>query len=553
MSELKANEKLTWRQSSSWLHTWLGLFFGWVLFMVFVTGTLSVFRSELTSWLQPEVLQVAPADDLTSMRNSVEFLEHQGGASQWQITLPARHPSVELRWFKQGEKPSKRGGERATLDPQSGDAVDAQPTRFIDFLYRMHFELYSLPKRGARWFIGIATAAMFIALISGVVIHRRIFSDFFTFRPRKGQRSWLDFHNAVSVLALPFHLMITFSGLLLLMYLLIPWGIQAAFDGDVQQYIAAGGGRGGGHAVVQPLAVPPDVIASSNSSGAQLTALMQYAQQRWSSGVGSIRVADPTGQPSYTLTQRGAGSIVNRGQSESLRFDTKKQSLTLSSIDSISTTRAIYNVLSAWHLMRFAEPLQRWMYFIGGVAGSLMVASGLLLWSKRREQRYAKETLPQNLRWVSLLNVTAIMGLFVAFILVCWAKRVFVGTEIAGIHAEVPLFFYSWASFFVYAYLRHWVWYAPKKVWRESLVFCALAYAGLALVDMITLLPHISLDTLGAHILLSADGVLFAMALGAVFTLRWINKPAPSKRKNSRVKEHSSNDTLRSKKAVNQS
>ena len=79
---------------------------------------------------------------------------------------------------------------------------------------------------------------MLVALVSGVITHKRIFVDFFTFRPRKGLRSWLDAHNALAVLALPFHLVITFSGLLLLMSTLIPWGAQALFQGDSQRFRA---------------------------------------------------------------------------------------------------------------------------------------------------------------------------------------------------------------------------------------------------------------------------------------------------------------------------
>jgi hypothetical protein len=58
--------------------------------------------------------------------------------------------------------------------------------------------------------------------------HRRIFADFFTFRRNKGQRSWLDAHNATAVLALPFHL-ITYTGLITLMFMIMPWGVQSAY------------------------------------------------------------------------------------------------------------------------------------------------------------------------------------------------------------------------------------------------------------------------------------------------------------------------------------
>ena len=42
-------------QSMSELHTWAGLVLGWVLFAIFLTGTLAVFDKELNWWMQPEL------------------------------------------------------------------------------------------------------------------------------------------------------------------------------------------------------------------------------------------------------------------------------------------------------------------------------------------------------------------------------------------------------------------------------------------------------------------------------------------------------------------
>lgn len=72
------------------------------------------------------------------------------------------------------------------------------------------------------WTIGLAAMAMLVALISGIVIHKKFFKDFFTFRPAKGQRSWLDAHNATAVLVLPFHLMITYTGLVIFYLIYMP-------------------------------------------------------------------------------------------------------------------------------------------------------------------------------------------------------------------------------------------------------------------------------------------------------------------------------------------
>ncbi|MEK5778054.1 PepSY-associated TM helix domain-containing protein, partial [Acinetobacter nosocomialis] len=41
---------------------------------------------------------------------------------------------------------------------------------------------------------------------------------------------WLDAHNATAVFALPFHIMITFSGLLLLLFTIMPWGVNQIYE-----------------------------------------------------------------------------------------------------------------------------------------------------------------------------------------------------------------------------------------------------------------------------------------------------------------------------------
>ncbi|MEM9335787.1 MAG: PepSY-associated TM helix domain-containing protein, partial [Pseudomonadota bacterium] len=42
------------RQSMTWLHTWTGLLFCWILYFMFVTGTLGYFDTEIDHWMAPE-------------------------------------------------------------------------------------------------------------------------------------------------------------------------------------------------------------------------------------------------------------------------------------------------------------------------------------------------------------------------------------------------------------------------------------------------------------------------------------------------------------------
>ena len=40
------------RQSMSSLHTWVGLLLGWFLYAMFLTGTVSYFKEEISQWMR---------------------------------------------------------------------------------------------------------------------------------------------------------------------------------------------------------------------------------------------------------------------------------------------------------------------------------------------------------------------------------------------------------------------------------------------------------------------------------------------------------------------
>lgn len=119
-----------------------------------------------------------------------------------------------------------------TIDPRTGNLVIMRDTQGGDFFYHFHYGLlFGLP--GA-WIVGTAGIAMLVALCTGLLIHRRIVKDVFTFRPALfPQRTWLDVHNVTGVLVLPFPLMITVTGLVIFWSIYMPSGLQFLSAGDL--------------------------------------------------------------------------------------------------------------------------------------------------------------------------------------------------------------------------------------------------------------------------------------------------------------------------------
>lgn len=509
---------LAFRQANAWLHTWVSLLLGWLLYAIFLTGTLSFFQEEISYWMKPE--QHASTPDATSANRALAQLEKLAPqAAQWNISLPSeRNAAMQVQWFAQGERIGKGGGQRLTLDAASGEPIEVRETRGGGFLYRFHFELYGLPREAARWIVGIATMFMLVAIVSGVITHKKIFKDFFTFRTRKGQRSWLDAHNVSAVLALPFHFMITYSGLLLLMFMLMPWAVDSAYQGDRQAYFNEAGGRGGGGRS------EPSERKQKPPQAAQMTdigALLKQTTHNWPRGVANIAVSNPNTQLAVVeLRERGGDSLLERGNGQRLRFNgVTGEALRSQPQPAISGTNATYNVFTSLHLIRFAGAPLRWLFFLSGLLGTAMVATGLVLWVvKRLPERQKLGYTPVGQRLVETLNVSAIAGLLLAIAAYFWANRLLPVELAQRSDWEIRCFFLVWALSAVHPLLR-----AHKRAWGEQLLLAALLFAGLPLFALS--LPHSGLPATlasGNWLVAGMDLTLLATAALLAYAARGV-------------------------------
>ena len=509
------------RQSMSWLHTWASLILGWLLYAIFLTGTLSFFQSEISVWMKPETHQSVPSSSqLQQTQVALNYLQkNYPDAGSWTIQLPnSRQTTTELNIRKQGEDlQARRGGERITIDSATGQVIEARDTRGGGFLYRFHFELYGVDRIWARWLVGLATMLMFVAIISGIITHKKIFKDFFTFRSGKGQRSWLDAHNATAVFALPFHIMITFSGLLLLMFMFMPWGINQVYEdrqeffqemrGGVQQnntrnrttenrngtantaqgqtgqaQQTAGNeqrSRGERRAKHQQEAGQPAVLTD-------LAPIIANAQTQWKDNpIASIQIIAPnTTNASIELRALYAKSVIQRGVYPVLKFDgvTGKNISDDLQARNTSVPMGIYNVVTVLHEARGLDLTFRWLLFFSGVLGTLMVATGLILWCVKRAPQQQKQGYKSfGYRFVEVMNIAAVIGLPIACAAYFYANR-FIPFEVeARLNWEIRAFFIAWLATLIYAAIR-----PHRQAWLELLMLATVTYALLPLINFMT-------------------------------------------------------------------
>lgn len=354
------------------LHTWVGLLFGWLLFAVFLTGTLTVFDTEITSWMQPEL-------------HEVTFERGQLGVSPWtaqptwQPVRENRDVFIDTTLLRPVKLQEKRSFSGQTVDPVTGRLVIFRDTQGGDFFYHFHYGLlFGWP--GA-WVVGGAAIMMLITLATGLCSPRWTFKDIVMFRVRPHHpRVWLDAHNLTGILVLPFHLMMAATGLVIF------WSMYMPVDAPL-------------------------------------------------------------------LRER----------------------------------EGLLSLLSMLHFAQFGGHPMRWLYFIMGLAATVMIATGLVLWTIKRQKSHVGPASGMGYRIVEILNVGIVAGLLVAIGGFFWANRLLPLALSERSFWEIRCFFIVWGLCLLHSLFRR----GSIMAWRDQLYGAAFLLAGLPLLNGLTTNSHL--------------------------------------------------------------
>ncbi len=496
------------------VHTWFGLLLGWLLFTIFLMGTVSYFNNELTAWMQPEIPAVSQHPSLSPLAQNSPNIEQtpepfgvaiahlqatQENAKNWFITKGPPSTSNEQRLHITTSAHDER--LRYQIDTQTHAILMPRDTAGGNFFYRMHFDLHYMSVIWARIIVGIASMMMLIAIIAGVIVHKKIFTDFFTFRWGKGQRSWLDAHNAFSVLPLPFHIMITFTGIITLIALYMPWGGKVANIDTKQLFEGIYSYRAADATELQPAPM------------VDISPLLATAQTDWQKlnpnyAITSVSINHPNTDHSKIIIDGRADRQISTvgvfriydGQTGAILEQSKPPPLAVTT----------HMVMVGLHAGRFADYWLRWMYFLLGVAGCGMIATGLVLWTVKRRRQLLNMDKPYLGFWlVEKLNIATLAGLPLAMVGFLWLNRLLPLEMAARAKWEVDGFFMIWASSFVLTLLL-----SSRHAWRTLLSLVTLCLLFTPLLNSVTTERGFFQSVLSHDILfISFDMMFFILAL----------------------------------------
>lgn len=503
------------RLAMAWVHTWFGLFLGFVLMVVFFFGSLSVFDREIDRWAIPESRfepQPMPSfdeilkpvfEDMQPSRESVDQMrsrvdgpmpEHFDTPVRWGAYTTHRDPVLGL--FAGYQVPNAHNPDELvwgtrTIDPRTGESLpDDQLKIGSRFFYPLHYSLNLHWKDLGYWIVGLAALIMLVALVTGVIMHRKLFRELFTFRPNKSnQRSILDLHNLTGVVALPFHFMFAFTGLVIFAGIYFPvTHTQLEPLHDLHEVMES-----------QETGLPHE-RAGVAAPIASVDAMVAEAQRRWAArdmagDVGFLalqHVGDANGYVSIyragtdRIALTGEGIHFNASTGEVLREDPPP-----------SAVERIDEFLTGLHLQHFRHWLLRWLYVLGGLTGCACIATGFLFFVEKRKRQHAKRGQIGS-RVVDALAVTTVTGMLIATLGILIANRLLPVSLPARGPWEQYCFWGIWGLAMVHAFWRT----APvararlAPAWGEQCWAIAVLAVSAVVLNWITTGDHL-LKTLG--------------------------------------------------------
>lgn len=552
----------SFKESMRWLHTWSGLIVGWLLFAIFVTGTSAYYKDEITAWMKPEFHKAIVSENAIQIAIN-KAIENTKNSNKVNVSLPnSRSNVIAIRAFKpQTNKKQKRRRTPATYyNATTGDQIkETTKTAGGNFLYRFHFELHGVSRYLGRWIVGIASMAMLVAIITGILIHKRIFKDIFTFRPKNNTRGWMDAHILPAVAALPFLIMITYSGLVLFGNLMFPHSLKTYYDGNFMKYrqdlmavyskkneidindkvgkiinnststriINTNTQRNinrhnssnankilKAQALRQIEKIKQNNKLANNITSEKLLKIIENANKIWPNNIGSFTITKIKDRYMVEVTSKNPSNIFNtRVSKESITYDANTAEV-IKQITPPTNESSILNTstaLRSLHEAKFADSTLRFFFFLSGILGIVIAGTGLILWTEKRKKKnlYKKSF---GFWLVEKLNLGTIMGLFIAIGIYFIANRIITVDENIRRVFEINTFFITWLLAYIYAFIRN-----TKKAWKEQLLFATIIFASIPFINAFVVFDSFSQIFTRDNMFIYFD--LFSFLVAGIFIL----------------------------------
>ncbi len=384
------------------VHAWAGVLGGLLLYVMFLTGGISLFQEQLAVWEEPLSQQRSPAEAVGLGATLEQGLSAIGAkpAELWFYPPKSGLGAARLRYFEQGKDTSVwiHGG----LTPER--------ERLAGFLFQLHYLWHETTGVWLFYLAGLLAVALLLAIVTGVLIHLKdIARQFHQFRPDKARRVlFSDMHKVLGVMGLPFQLMYAYTGAFLVSgSLLLQAFTGPVFGGDTARaervaYGAPFSEKGGPGAPARGLSLD------------ELAARARAAEPRLAPETFRLR---HHGLDDGIIDVRGAVLGVPFGQGLVRLRATDGAVLYLDTPSTEGARGAVTRWISGLHLARFGGVTLRVLFFMLAMGTCATILTGNWIWLARRQARQealGNRILARLTAGIGAGTLVAIAALFLA-------------------------------------------------------------------------------------------------------------------------------------------
>ncbi|MBB6520583.1 PepSY-associated TM helix domain-containing protein [Pseudoteredinibacter isoporae] len=360
-------------------HKQLGVALGIFIFALCFTGTISLFHSELSVWENATLSSVAAPpsghlEDLPVDKIMQQSIDTYGGPDGKDVEV--FYVSQDMpghRFAISGtHTESDEAWHTSYWDASTGELITHQDSGLSHIIAEIHTDFW-LPSPWGRYAIGVLGVIFMMLAVAGLLVHRHWRKESDQLRLEKPRHKWSDLHKLAGFWALPFHVVIGFTGALLgLLGVILIMMALVAYNGDQDAAIADIFGK-------------DPVMSEESAPIPSMIPFVEKSREDMREGFNpqQVMAVYPGDKNMFVLINGNYPQTLGIDSFAKYRVDTGE---TIKLVDYIHDNVAlrVYSASVPLHYATFGGVEMKFLYFVLGLMSCLLPATGLFLWLRRR-------------------------------------------------------------------------------------------------------------------------------------------------------------------------
>lgn len=418
--------------------------------MIFFAGSFAFFKNEINNWQNNTPKENFNAQAL-NYNVLIDSLDNQLGLYGRDITFYFNDRSRVMNYNVSPSKDSlnPKASERtySLYDPTTQERKTyAEAYSLGEFLYRLHFfaqlnGLVDIKFAPFGYFLaGLVSFFFLFALITGLLVHwQKIVSNFYVFRPwEKLKTVWTDLHTALGVISFPFQLVFAITGA----YFLLNYSLVAStmtslgYGGDSEKF----------QKDVNEERINKEIVFLNKpiDKTVDVNEYIRQTIEKWDdpyiSNVYILNYGDESmtvaisGRADNSKQLNSRGNIkyhIHSGEVEEINNPN----------DYAGYNYVFANLVYLLHFGSFGGYATRIVYFLVGIAGCIVIISGVLIWLVARDKKNVPEHKRKFNFWLANIYIAICLSMYPVTALTFIAVKL---NPTGGQDFIYPFYFWTW-------------------------------------------------------------------------------------------------------------